>query len=334
MQKYREYFYQFILILLLFIFMVFDEENQGFELGYMFIALDYIVAAFVINYVLFPRFYYKKRIFLFWLYSILLTFGVIVIEELLWEPLFLDSSIKEELHSIAYSFTDAIPVMAILVGFKFSWDTYHRQKELDALKQMMAENEMRFLKSQINPHFLFNNLNNLYAYAIENSPKTPSLIHGLSSVLRYMLYDCREKYVPLKNEIENLQNFVELNRLQMEHRGSVDFKATNILEHHRIAPLILMVFVENAFKHSLSSLSEDVKIVIRVDVQDDVLHFCCENNYSSETNLDNLSSGIGLKNVVSQLEYMYQGKHKLKMDKKDNLYVVFLTVNLKNLPDD
>lgn len=130
---------------------------------------------------------------------------------------------------------------------------------------MVKDSELQFLKSQINPHFLFNNLNNLYSHAIENSPKTPSIIIELSSVLRYMLYDCKENYVSLEKEISHLKNFTELYKLQIEHRGNIQFK-TDTFENSKfkIAPLILMVFIENAFKHSTSNQSDNIHITINV----------------------------------------------------------------------
>lgn len=235
----------------------------------------------------------------------------------------------DNIKGILFSFADAIPVMAILVGFKFLWDANQRRKELDALKQLMMENEMQILKSQINPHFLFNNLNNLYSYAIENSPKTPTIIHKLSSVLRYMLYDCREKFVPLRNEIQHLENFIQLNEIQMEHRGTVDFRNNNINHSHLLAPLILIVFVENAFKHSLSSQSVGIKIAVHVEVEDDTLFFRCENSYSNNSNLQDLSKGIGLKNVIAQLKLLYPDAHKLEISKTEKLYSVQLSIDLK-----
>ena len=111
-----------------------------------------------------------------------------------------------------------LPLIAILVGAKFAWDAHIKQREVDTLKTEVKASELQILKSQINPHFLFNNLNNLYSSAIIESatPKTASIILELSAVLRYMLYDCEEDYVLLNKEIEQLQSFIALNELQIE----------------------------------------------------------------------------------------------------------------------
>jgi Putative regulator of cell autolysis len=121
------------------------------------------------------------------------------------------------------------------------------------LENSVKESELQFLKYQINPHFLFNNMNNLYAHAIENSSKTPEIILEFSAVLRYMLYECKARFVALEKEIEQLKNYINLNTLQIEGSGKVDYTINGMESGFQIAPLILMVFIENAFKHSASS---------------------------------------------------------------------------------
>ncbi len=336
MDKRKEYFYQFLLFVLLFILTVYDEENWQFQWGYLLLGSDFMIASVIVNYVFLPRYYYKKRFSRFWIYSFLITSMVVFVEELIWEPLFFDYSFHDHdgISEILYSYTSAIPGMAILVGFKFTLDAGKHRAELDRLKQLMIENKMQILKAQINPHFLFNNLNNLYSFAIENSKKTPVIIHKLSLVLRYMLYDCHEKYVPLENEIEHIDNFIQLNELQIEERGIIQFKCSRISGKYKVAPLLLIVFVENAFKHSLSSLVSGIKIFVDIKQEGSILYFKCENNYSPEDNLKALSRGIGLENAKSQLKMLYPESHKLTILKDENTYTVDLVIDLKNLPDD
>src|SRR5690606_4936426 len=156
----------------------------------------------------------------------------------------------------------------------------------------------QYLKSQINPHFLFNNMNNLYAYAVEQSPQTPEIILELSSVLRYMLYECTASYVPLKKEIEHLENYINLSKLQIEGRGHVNVDIGTIPSVYCIAPLIISVFVENAFKHSASSQTSNISIEVKVDIDaHGILQFNCNNTYLAQSNTQNLDAGIGLKNV-------------------------------------
>ncbi|MEL6944115.1 MAG: histidine kinase, partial [Bacteroidota bacterium] len=211
------------------------------------------------------------------------------------------------------------------------WDALNKQREVENLKATVQESELQFLKSQINPHFLFNNLNNLYSYAIENSPKTPDIILQLSSILRYMLYECKAEFVPLTKEIEQLENFTQLNELQIEDRGTIQFHNQDIQTNYQIAPLILIVFIENAFKHSQASQSEDIFIDIDVRLSPKgMLHFSCKNNYQPVTNTENLAHGIGLENVKKRLELLYPNKYNLKINKTKSMYKVDLSIQLQS----
>ncbi|HUH45808.1 MAG TPA: histidine kinase, partial [Arenibacter sp.] len=264
----REIFFQILLHIVMFLFFSFDRHKPQLESYKIMAFLNYAIGAFMINYLLLPRLFYRKKYFRFFLSVIVIVATIIVMEEFVLEKIFYPDTRGTRFPGIIYCLLDVLPVITILVGFKFAWDASLKQKEVEELRSSVKESELQFLKSQINPHFLFNNLNNLYSYAIEKSPKTPSIILELSSVLRYMLYDCKEDFVALPKEIEHLKNFTQLNELQIEERGKVTFRTENIKSEYRIAPLILMVFIENAFKHSTASQSKDIFIDIDIKVSD------------------------------------------------------------------
>ena len=254
---------------------------------------------------------------------------VILIEEQVLEQIFYPNSRGKSFPGIIPSLLDVLPPIIILSAFKFANDAFRKQRELEILRATVQESELQFLKSQINPHFLFNNLNNLYSYALENSPKTPTIILELSDVLRYMLYDCKSDYVSLKKEIKQLENFTKLSELQIEDRGKIRYSANNISDQYQIAPLILIVFIENAFKHSQASLSSNISIDIEISLSGEgILSFSCANNYQPTGNNENLAHGIGLQNVQKRLNILYPDMHKLKIDKSQNNYTVNLTMYL------
>jgi LytS/YehU family sensor histidine kinase len=227
------------------------------------------------------------------------------------------------------SLGEILSVLVALAGMKIAWDTIQRQREMDELRLMVKESQLSFLNSQINPHFLFNNLNNLYSYAVEQSPKTPEIILGLSGVLRYMLYECRESTVPLTMEIDHLHNFIQLYELQIEGRGSVEFNTENIEEGYQISPLILSVFVENAFKHTQSGQSDQIKIAVSVTVNNDgELNFICQNNFHPGDFSLNEKNGIGLENVKKRLNLLYPDQHELVIDQTKEDFFVNLTIKL------
>jgi len=325
----REVLFQVALHLVVFTFYSFDRNQPQVQSYQVAFFLNYAVAAFVINYFLLPRFFYRKRYLAFFALVLLLIAGVILVEEFVLEKIYFPDWRGRYFPGVFYTLTDVLPVIVILSGFKFAGDALRKQREVDELKAAVRESELQFLKSQINPHFLFNNLHNLYAYAIENSPKTPEIIMELAGVLRYMLYECREQYVPLTKEIAQLENFIKLNELQIEDRGQVTFGARNIRSGYRIAPLILIVFVENAFKHTTASQTDNIIIDVQLELSDvGRLTFSCRNSFQTESNTDSLAKGIGLENVRKRLALLYPASHQLCIEKSENRYEVRLSIDL------
>lgn len=328
-----ELLFQLVLHGIIFIFYAFDSTrpHRVFQIeSYHFVFfLNYAFANAMISYVYLPRFYYRKKYWHFIGLTIATLGLVIFLEELVLEQIYFSDTRGRMFPGIFFSLVQVTPIIVILSGFKFAWDALHKQRELDALKAAIKESELQFLKSQINPHFLFNNLNNLYAYAIENSPKTPNIILELSAVLRYMLYECKEKYVSLQKEVENLKNFFQLYELQVEDRGEVKFTAENIQPGYQIAPLILIAFVENAFKHSQANQAENIRIEIAVRLLEaGRFEFFCKNNYQEQNVIHDDNKGIGLKNVKQRLNLIYPDNHQLQIDQSKNNYQVRLSIQL------
>ncbi|MEQ9439332.1 MAG: histidine kinase [Cyclobacteriaceae bacterium] len=330
----KEFLFQLVLHGLVFIFYSLDRHHPqiGFHLeSYQFVFfLNYAVANAVISYVLLPQFFYRKKYGYFFTFTLLTIGGVILMEEFVLEKMYFPDSRGTNFPGVLFSLGQVLPLIVILSGFKFAWDALTKQRQVDELKATIKESELQFLKSQINPHFLFNNLNNLYSYAMENSPKTPAIILELSSVLRYMLYECREEFVSLSKEIEQLKNFTQLNELQIEERGVINFTTHNIQTDYLIAPLILIVFIENAFKHSQASQSDNISIDINIRLLDDgTLDFRCANSFQPIMNIENLSQGIGLENVRKRLQLLYPQTHQLEIRQTEDQYVVHLSMQLK-----
>ena len=325
----KELVSQIILSVVLFLMFALDKHD-GIQFYDFFFFSFYVSVAIVINYVLLPKYFYTKKLWMFWVLILITLATVFVVEEYVLEPIFVGGDRGEYVSNIFFTLFSILPYLFMMVGFKLALDSWQKQQKLDELQTVIRDSELRFLKSQINPHFLFNNLNNLYSYAIENSSKTPSIILELSSVLRYMLYDCKEDFVPLHKEIEHLQNFTALNELQIEERGKIRFNKNITSNKFVIAPLILSVFIENAFKHSAASQSENINISIDVNVNSSgLLAFSCINSFSTMSNNDNLSHGIGLDNVKKRLEILYPNNHTLTISTINSVYDVSLTVQLK-----
>ena len=332
MINWKELVFQVVLHFLVFLFYSFDRNEPGIEAYQVAFFLNSAIAAAVINYFLLPRFFYTKKYLSFFISATILIGLVMFMEERVLEPTYFpDTRRAERFPGIFITLIDILPVITILSGFKFAWDAIGKQRQLEELKASVEESELQFLKSQINPHFLFNNLNNLYSYAITQSPKTPEIILQLSAVLRYMLYECKERYVPLSKEIEQLENFTRLYQLQIEERGKVHFQKISIGSSHKIAPLILVVFIENAFKHSQASQTDNIEIDIKIELDGDDLLFLCRNNYMPVQRIGELQKGIGLENVKKRLELLYPDAHELEISALESIHEVKLNMKLHKL---
>lgn len=324
-----ELLFQLILHLAAFLFYAFDRNKSEIPAYTYAFFFTYAVAAFFINYYLLGRYFYQKKYRQFAIAVLLVIGAIIATEELILEPIYFPDTRAKSFPGFVMTLIPIIPVITILVGFKFGWDALAKQNEVEDLKLAAKESELGFLKSQINPHFLFNNLNNLYAYAIESSPKTPEIILELSAVLRYMLYDCQGKYVPLRKELMHLENFIKLSSMQIEDRGTVNYDIPEVDGSYQIAPLILVVFIENAFKHSTASQSGEIHIKMGVELAPKgVLRFSCTNTYRAQSNTTNLAKGIGLENVRKRLELLYPNQHQLDITQDATNYQVDLELQL------
>lgn len=213
-------------------------------------------------------------------------------------------------------------------AFKLIRDYQEKEKAYEEKERLRAENELTFLRDQINPHFLFNTLNTLYSFALEKSDEVPRFILKLSELMRYMLYECNVKYVSLSKEINYLENYVELQKIRLENRANVKFSVTGDPEGNQIAPSLLITFVENCFTHSLDDQLATAEIKIAVLVEDNILRFKTWNNRPEQGGIENESSGIGLQNVQKRLDLLYPGRYTLQIDSDSGEYAVNLEIDL------
>lgn len=192
------------------------------------------------------------------------------------------------------------------------------------------EAELNLLKAQIHPHFLFNTLNNLYALTLNNSPKSPEIVMGLSEILRYMLYECNVDRVPLKKDIAMLENFILLEKMRYEGRLDFNFSQEGDLTNHEIAPLLLLPLVENAFKHGVGEKVGQAWINIELALVQEVLKFKINNSKPEKTikQTSEKVGNIGLENVKRRLELIYPGAYELKIFDEEEVFVVILKIDL------
>ncbi len=243
-------------------------------------------------------------------------------QESLWE--ILSDLPKLVTHYFALSFSAAW----VFAFVKLIRDQYVVQQRSLMLEKEKAETELNALRSQLNPHFLFNTLNNIYSLSLMNSPVTSKSIAGLSEILDHVLYRCNTAYVPLSSEIKLIENYLELEKLRYDERLQISFEYVTD-NQAAIAPLILLSFVENAFKHGASEDAGNSFITITLHMRNGHLSFMV-NNSCIEEDLEAGGSGIGLGNITRQLELIYPSRYELMVKRVENTFEVQLEIDLEN----
>ncbi|MEO1053983.1 MAG: histidine kinase [Bacteroidota bacterium] len=295
----------------------------------MYTDIQYYVECGVLGYfntlVLMPLFLDRKK-YTIYAVSILITIAALVTISsqvtTMISPLY-----KQSFTGHLYEAIDYL-IFAIAFGSGYLIRSYIQQSErINKLEEEKLQTEVDFLKSQINPHLLFNTLNTIYSHSLEGSKDTPKMILKLSEMMRYMLYETNESKVPLQKELAYLSDYVNLQQFRIKGRGRVDFNLSGNPDHLKIAPMLLISFIENAFKHSMDSLSTDIYISVLLSVDANMLVLEVENNYEP---LDSHSDfgGIGVQNVKKRLELIYPDQHQLDIVTSSDVYSVKLTLDL------
>lgn len=205
-----------------------------------------------------------------------------------------------------------------------------QRKQIHDLEKLQTETELKFLKSQINPHFLFNALNNIYTYSYTGDKSAPDKILMLSDMLRYVLYDCKNENVPLSRELDYLNSYIEFQQLKTEQNQNITFDIEKISEGIQIAPMILISFIENSIKHSKIGVDKKAWISGVIRITSDELNFQLKNSIPEipSQNWLNSEGGIGLSNVKKRLELLYPQKHILDINDHQKEYCIDLCINL------
>lgn len=204
---------------------------------------------------------------------------------------------------------------------------YKNQLQFYLLRNEKLRLELNQLKSQLQPHFFFNTLNNLYALSTQGSPQTSAMIVNLSNIMRYVLYECEHERVPLAKEVNFIKNYIELERRRHNH-AIIESDLQGTPDNIEIEPLLFLTVIENAFKHSLATdiPVKYIKMVMSVDEEELIFQISnsCLENHSSRTLPE--TGGIGLKNLEKRLELLYPDRYQLDVDRQDGIFTVFLNI--------
>ncbi len=267
-------------------------------------------------YLLMKSFFLKYRVFIMVFYAVNFTYYLLV------RILCGQGDVAYAYHKDIFFvlFFVPIPVLVVL------W-IYEQWKWLKNLKEEKANAELAMLKSQVNPHFFFNTLNNLYSLTVKHSDKAPEVILKLSEMMRYTIYEGQKDFVPLQEEVAYLENYIALHKIR--HHKTVDITFEHeIAGQMMVAPLLFIILLENAFKHGVEKLTENAWVKIALQADDREIRFRIENNFDKTDQPE--APGIGLENLQRRLSLIYPEQHKLEVAKGDGVYSVILTIPKKS----
>lgn len=305
------------------------DKNSGVSMLYLCKAFIWISFFYINAYVLIPHFIYKKRYWQFLGMQLIAWGGIFVLDYLFFHLFPPDNGFEYRLsmffisNLFPYLFFLACSTALQMINDRIKMDKLAKERENENLKT-----ELAFLRSQVSPHFMFNVLNNMVSLARKQSDQLePSLIK-LSSLMRYMLYETDEEKVPLEKEIEYLQSYIDLQQQRFGKKVKVSVSLQVGEGHNELEPMLLIPFVENAFKHG-TGMIEDAQIEITLKTENNILNFTVRNKYNEASKeIKDKTSGIGLTNVKRRLSLLYGKNHNLWLTAKDNWFLVSLQINM------
>ncbi len=324
---------------LLFFTYFFGAGSDSFRDTFMFslfLMPITIATTYVSIYKLIPEYLVTKRYWLFGVYSLytLIISGYLIMVSIFFSLIYLAKFNYSDMNPITRNIllvtTGVYLVVVIVSAFKLlklnlkqSENTKNLETKILETQLKLKEQELNYLKMQIHPHFLFNTLNTMYGFALKKANETPEMILKLSNLLDYLLYQVDKPFVLLTEEVNHIKDYIELEKMRFNKTLDVSFLAENILENTKIAPMLLLPFIENSFKHG--QIQEGLlRIKIMVSCTSEHIHFCIENTSSnSEPN----KKGIGLENMQKRLDLLYKNNYELSMDDTENLFKVHLKLN-------
>jgi two-component system, LytTR family, sensor kinase len=306
--------------------------HAGIELQIMLIKLPF---TYFVIYYLVPHWLMRKKyaVFLSLFLGLALIGGIIIwaLYILFIMPGSAEAQAGLLSPKLLYKALDLVYISSLPIILKLLQRNIYQENITLQLAQQRSEAELKLLKNQLHPHFLFNTLNNLYGMVLTTHPRAPEVINRLSDMMSYMLYECDRHEISLEKEIAHLENYIELEKIRYGSRLDICFEKGGDISGQTIAPLLLMPFVENAFKHGAAKNEKDPWICINVWVAKGMLSFTVENNLEGEHDVNGTifktQSGVGLANVQRRLEMIYPGRHKLDIKREDS-YLLMLNLDL------
>ena len=285
-----------------------------------------ILQCYLIIYWLIPRFLLRKRYGLFLFGVFISSVAVIYFVDILTYKKFDFLSIWMGIVSYISRGGPVFCLIFIIIKMLKTW--YIKDREKDMLLRENLNAELQLLRAQVHPHFLFNTLNNIYSFILSDAPKAQSHVKKLEKMLRYMITECDQPFVPLSKEINMINDYVALEKVRYGSRLDMEIEITGDYKNKMIAPLLMIPFVENSFKHGASIMRGQQWINLTIEIKENKLEFNLSNSKPSQQK-STKNRGIGLANVKKRMQLLYPEKHLLEINSTENVYEVHLVLTLQ-----
>ncbi len=318
---------------LMFLVFFLGYQTIGIRLTLWFIltlAPIVILTTYFFTEFLIPKYLVKKRLFKFGLYSVYTIIASVYLDLIMLVVIFIFGA---ELNINAANFNGLFLIagtyIPVVVGIAIKlYRTWQKSEEKNLrLLQQKTEQELRLLKSQIHPHFLFNTLNNLYALIHEKSAKAGDVVLQLSDLLSFILYDCKADRIPLANEIKQIGNYIALEKLRYGTRVDVQMEVKEDVRDVMVLPLVLLPLVENCFKHGVKPTLSRSSVFVEISRHDSLLQILVKNSVP-ESKKHGKQGGLGMKNLLSRMDLVYNGNYTIKVEKSSSSFMVLLKINI------
>lgn len=301
---------------------------------YLVSLVPFAIFTYLTIYFFVPKLLYSKRIFLFLLMILPVSIAFAVFKLVMSKYIFYRFFVPDIFHpdewiSIKLIFQNFIWIWiptTIFAAIKFFKAWFITRNEKLEIEKKNLQSELQLLKAQLQPHFLFNTLNNLYVLALEKSDKTPDVVMKISELFHYVLYECDAREVLLEKEVSLINNYIELEKLRYDENLQLNFDIIGNIASSKIAPMLFFVLIENAFKHGARNELNKPEISLKLTALDNEVHFRIENTIPVDYIEYKQGKGVGLKNLKKRLNLLYPEKHKLKFENNENRFRVDLII--------
>jgi two-component system, LytTR family, sensor kinase len=295
-----------------------------------FAFLPSLISFYGFYFFVFPKDFQKSNLFLSFFYGLVISLfagsiGLLILTSSMGGNCFENQNEVNPLDIILFmSFIGFITgIVALVIKGFITW--FDEIKLKDSLQQRNHEMELALVKSQLDPHFMFNTINNIDVLILKDAPKASDYLNKLSEIMRFMLFETKTDTILLSKEIQYIEKYIELQKIRTANLNYVSYAVTGSPKNYTIAPMVFIPFIENAFKHTTNKKLDNA-IAINILINDKIIELICINKFNANTPLKQENGGVGNDLIQKRLRLIYPEKHTLKITNQDNLYTVNLTI--------